>query len=90
MRAAVLQRFGADLVLEERPIPEPYGEEVLMRVLGAGVCHTDLHIIKGNMKGVSLPRVLGHEISGYAEGIGDVVIYAELGMWHVSLLHGRK
>jgi len=48
MRAAVLHGYGSPLVLEERADPEPRGEEVVVRVRGAGVCHTDLHMIDGH------------------------------------------
>ncbi len=50
-----------------------------MRVIGAGVCHTDLHIIGGRWPDMALPRVLGHEIAGEAEGIGPVLVYASWG-----------
>jgi propanol-preferring alcohol dehydrogenase len=79
MKAAVLRRFGSALELDERPLPEPSGEEVLVRVLGAGVCHTDLHLIDGRWPDLPLPRVLGHEIAGEAEGIGAVLVYAPWG-----------
>lgn len=46
MRAAVLHRFGDPLGLEEYPAPHRQGEEVVVRVRGAGVCHTDVHLIE--------------------------------------------
>jgi propanol-preferring alcohol dehydrogenase len=79
MKAATLHRFGAPLKLSEWPDPEVHGEETLVRVLGAGVCHTDLHIIDGRFPTLPLPRVLGHEIAGHAEGIGEVLVYASWG-----------
>jgi len=79
MKAAILRDFGNDLCLEEIPKPDLKGEELLVRVLGAGVCHTDLHIIDGKIPNFSLPRILGHEISGYVEGIGNVLV--------LSLIH---
>jgi alcohol dehydrogenase, propanol-preferring len=75
VRAAVLHRFDAPLVLEERPAPEPRGEEVAVRVRGAGVCHTDLHLVGGSSPDMPRPLVLGHEIAGDAEGIGDVLVH---------------
>lgn len=51
MKAAILRQFGAPLSLEERPVPEPSREAVLVRVLGAGVCHSDLHIL-GDVNGL--------------------------------------
>ena len=79
MNAAVLRRVGAPLRLEDRPAPQPHGEEVLVRVRGAGVCRTDLHMIDGLIPGLPLPRVLGHEIAGEAEGLGPVLVYASWG-----------
>jgi len=46
-----------------------------VRVRGAGVCHTDLHMIDGLWPELPLPRVLGHEIAGEADGIGPVLVY---------------
>src|SRR6266516_1070593 len=43
-------------------------------VLAAGVCHSDLHMIDGAIGG-PLSRVLGHEIAGHVEGIGEVLVY---------------
>jgi len=57
----------------------PTCEEVLLRVLAAGVCHTDLHIIDGAMPHLPLPRVLGHEITGETDELGPVVVYASWG-----------
>jgi len=79
VNAAVLRRVGVPLRLEDRPLPQPRGEEVLVRVRGAGVCHSDLHMIDGLIPGLPLPRVLGHEIAGVAEGLGAVLVYASWG-----------
>jgi alcohol dehydrogenase, propanol-preferring len=79
MKAAVLRQFGASLAWEEHPTPEPSGEAVLVRVRGAGVCHTDLHLLDGRYPDLPLPRVLGHEIAGEAEEFGDVLVYASWG-----------
>jgi propanol-preferring alcohol dehydrogenase len=79
MNAAVLRRVGAPLRLEDRPPPQPRGEEVLVRVRGAGVCHSDLHMIDGLIPGLPLPRVLGHEIAGEADRLGPVLVYASWG-----------
>jgi S-(hydroxymethyl)glutathione dehydrogenase/alcohol dehydrogenase len=63
MRAAVLPRAQARLEIEEIPIPRPKAGEVLVRVAACGVCHTDLHVINGEVP-FPTPAVLGHEISG--------------------------
>jgi S-(hydroxymethyl)glutathione dehydrogenase/alcohol dehydrogenase len=63
MKAAVLNAVGSPLVVEELPVPGPRAEEVLIKVAACGVCHSDLHVAKGELK-FPLPCVLGHEISG--------------------------
>jgi D-arabinose 1-dehydrogenase-like Zn-dependent alcohol dehydrogenase len=62
--------------MREGVVPEPKGSEVLVRVTGAGVCHSDLHIWEGfydlgggkkislKDRGITLPLTLGHEIAG--------------------------
>ena len=45
MRAMVIERYGAPLALREIPVPMPGAGEVLVRVLGCGVCRTDLKIV---------------------------------------------
>lgn len=71
-----LTQFGAPLERNERPTPQPQGTEVLVRVLAAGVCHSDIHIRHGyyemgngnrlNMgdRGAALPLTMGHETAG--------------------------
>lgn len=69
MRAAVLRGEAPTLEVLEIPTPAPKIGEVLIQVLGCGVCHTDLHVIKGE---VAFPRpaVLGHEVSGRVAALG--------------------
>ena len=69
MRAVVLERPGEPLRVEELPRPRPLAGEVLVRVHGCGVCHTDLHVMKGEVA-FPTPCVLGHEISGIVEEVG--------------------
>lgn len=79
MRAAVLHQFGVPLRLEERPMPQAEPGGLVLRVLGAGVCHTDLYMMDGAIAGSSLPLVLGHEIAAEAEGLGPVLVFASWG-----------
>src|SRR5579871_5630994 len=72
MRAVVLERPGAPLRVEELPRPRPKAGEVLVRVHGCGVCHTDLHVMKGEVA-FPTPCVPGHEISGVVEEVGGGV-----------------
>ena len=83
MRAAVLERVGEPLRVKEVPIPEPKTGEVLVRVAACGVCHTDLHVIKGEVA-FPTPCVLGHEISGSIVALGPGVESLKIGEKVVS------
>jgi S-(hydroxymethyl)glutathione dehydrogenase/alcohol dehydrogenase len=72
MLAAVLPEVGVPLQVEQIPVPKPRRGEVLVRVAACGVCHTDLHVIKGEVA-FPTPAVLGHEISGTVAELGDGV-----------------
>ncbi len=76
MKSYDLCECGAPLRLMERETPKPQGSEVLLKVLAAGVCHSDLHISDGYYdmgggkrvqlldRGIKLPLTMGHEIVG--------------------------
>ncbi len=72
MKAAVCEAFGKPLVLSEVPAPSVGPREVLIRVAGCGVCHSDLHLIDGDWKdwGTPLPIIPGHEVTGIVEKAG--------------------
>ena len=72
MRAAVMTAPGEGLVVETLRLPEPKAGEVRLRVAASGVCHTDLHVLKGEVVFPS-PGVLGHEVSGIVDAIGPGV-----------------
>lgn len=73
---------GQPLKLNEQPTPEPKGSEVLLKVLAAGVCHSDLHLADGYFdlgggkrlsleeRGMKLPVTLGHENVGEVVALG--------------------
>jgi len=69
MNAAVLSAVGTPLRIEELRHPEPQPGEVRIRISACGVCHSDLHIAKGDLK-FPMPVVLGHEISGTVDALG--------------------
>ena len=74
--------YGAPLKAVEKPTPRPEGSEVLLRVLAAGVCHSDLHIWEGwydlgggkklmaKDRGLVPPLTMGHEIVGEVVALG--------------------
>src|SRR6266511_4788337 len=72
MLAAVLPEAGASLQLEDIPVPRPRTGELLLRIGACGVCHTDLHVMKGEVA-FPTPAVLGHEVSGIVEELGEGV-----------------
>ncbi|MDQ3993950.1 MAG: alcohol dehydrogenase catalytic domain-containing protein [Actinomycetota bacterium] len=79
MRAAVLRSFHAPLEVEERPALEPRDDdEVVVRVLASGVCHSDLHVVEGYFPS-PLPLILGHEIAAEVEDVGNVLVYTPWG-----------
>ena len=63
MRAVVFNSLDAPMAVEEIPTPAPRAGEVLVQVRACGVCHTDLHVLKAEVR-FPLPCVLGHEIAG--------------------------
>jgi len=71
MRAALLPDYKADLVIDDVPVSDPGPGEVLGRVAGAGLCHSDLHLVAGEVPVLpTFPWILGHEVSGYVEALG--------------------
>ena len=71
MRAMVLHVPGQPLRLEERPVPEPGPEQLLLKVHACAVCRTDLHVADGELTRPKLPLVLGHEIVGTVVKAGE-------------------
>ncbi|WP_256758070.1 zinc-binding alcohol dehydrogenase family protein [Cohnella sp. WQ 127256] len=57
--------------LVELPEPSFVAGEAIVRIKRVGICGTDLHAFKGNQPFFSYPRVLGHELAGVIEQIGD-------------------
>jgi len=77
MKAVRLHQYQEHPKVEEVAEPKITGPlDVLVRIGGAGLCRTDLHIIEGQWKeksGVILPYTLGHENAGWVHGIGSAV-----------------
>jgi len=85
IRAAVLEEFGAPLVVRELDLAEPGPGEVLVRVVACGVCHTDLYTASGADPSGYAPTVLGHEGGGVVEALGEGVSDLALGDHVVTL-----
>ena len=83
MKAAVLHQYDTTLTNPEfvtlEEVPEPKiqkSTDVIIRIGGAGVCRTDLHVIEGIWRektNVKLPYVMGHENAGWVEQVGKSV-----------------
>lgn len=88
MRCQCVTEFGHELQAAERPDLEPVGREVVMKVVAAGVCHSDLHVRDGGYdlgrgqtlsfkdRGMKLPHVLGHEPVGRVLAAGPDAVDA--------------
>jgi len=79
MKAAVLREFGQPLTIEDVELDGPGPDEVRLRVLASGLCHSDYHVLTGDLPGVRLPAVLGHEAAGLVEAIGANVHHVKPG-----------
>jgi alcohol dehydrogenase, propanol-preferring len=74
MKAAVVQRFGEPLVIEDRPVPEPGPGQITVRMEASGLCHTDIHAAHGDWPVKPTPPfVPGHEGVGTVHAIGPGV-----------------
>ena len=73
MRAIEVAAKGAPLTLVERDVPEPGPGHVRVRVQACGVCHSDSMTVDGLMPNGHFPIVLGHEIAGVIDTVGEGV-----------------
>lgn len=78
MKSALLREYDGPLTIED---VEPNGiqaDEVSVRIVGVGLCHTDLTAIKGDVP-LPLPAVIGHEGAGVVEAVGEEVTTLAVG-----------
>jgi 2-desacetyl-2-hydroxyethyl bacteriochlorophyllide A dehydrogenase len=68
-----------DLRLEDRPLPRMGSTDVVVDVVGCGVCATDLHLLDGSIALYEPPKVLGHEVGGVVRAIGEAVTHVRIG-----------
>ena len=80
--------FGAPLEKQSQPTPVPKGRELVLRVTGCGVCHSDVHLADGYFdlgggrkvdlaRSMNMPRTLGHEIVGEIIALGPDVSFSD-------------
>lgn len=76
IKAARLFEYGEPLRIVDTDIPEPRGQQVLIKVCGTGVCRTDFYIRQGTLRDVmpiEPPLTLGHEVAGIIHDVGNYV-----------------
>src|SRR6266403_1214153 len=76
MKAIVKARAEPGLWLEDVPVPKVGGDDVLIRVLKASICGTDVHIYNWDawaQNAIPVPMIIGHEFVGVADRVGDHV-----------------
>lgn len=87
MKAAIFREVGQPLTIEDVQLGEMRANEVRLRVAASGLCHSDYHIIAGDMP-CPLPVLLGHEASGIVEAVGENVRHFRPGDRVVTCLSG--
>lgn len=78
MKSISVQR-PEQLVIEDRPLPQPQAGEVRIRVVSAGICGSDVHIFRGHNPFAKYPRVIGHEFFGHIDATGAGVSISRIG-----------
>ncbi|WP_428946324.1 Zn-dependent oxidoreductase [Pantoea sp. FN060301] len=78
MKSVVIERPG-ELVLQDRPLPEPAKGEVRVSVKYASICGSDVHIWHGHNPFARYPRVIGHEFFGLIDAVGEGVDESRIG-----------
>ena len=71
--AAVVRKKGGPFTIEKLRLGEPRADEVLVRIVATGMCHTDM-VVRDQVYPVPQPIVLGHEGAGVVEKVGSSVV----------------
>lgn len=85
MKAAVLREQKRPLAIEDVEIAKPGPNEVLIKTVASGVCHSDLHFVDAHYT-CPMPAILGHEAAGVVEAVGSDVGYVKPGDHVVTIL----
>src|SRR6266699_6639524 len=73
MRVAQVSGPKRPFEIVERPVPQPGPGTVRIKVAACGICHSDALVKEGLWPGIQYPRVLGHEVAGAIDAVGDGV-----------------
>lgn len=83
MRAMILRApkpvEAEPLAMADLPCPEPQARQVRIRVRACGVCHTDLHLVEGELPLPKLPIVPGHQVAGEVDAVGPEAARPRIG-----------
>jgi S-(hydroxymethyl)glutathione dehydrogenase/alcohol dehydrogenase len=85
VKAAIFRGVNEPLTIEEIQVDKPQRNEVVVKTVASGVCHSDLHFIEG-LWPFPPPAVLGHEAAGIVEEVGEDVTYLKPGDHVISCL----
>ena len=80
MRAALLEEMPGDLVVQDARLTDIGPDEVLVRTVACGLCHSDLHYIEGKIP-ERTPVLLGHEAAGIVDAVGENVTEFTASEW---------
>ena len=87
IKAAVIRKKGGPFQIETLTLEEPRTDEVLVRIVATGMCHTDM-VARDQLYTVPMPVVLGHEGAGIVEQVGAGV--KKLKNTKIIQSHGRR
>jgi len=79
MKAIVFHELGKPLSFEDTPLPSPGVGQLRIEVEACALCRTDLHILDGELANPKLPLILGHEIVGKVNALGEGVRDSSIG-----------
>ncbi len=94
MKAVRVHEYHSDPQIDDIPEPTLQGPlDVIVKIGGAGVCRTDLHIVNGDWQQAmnpDLPYVIGHENAGWVHEIGDAVTNVKVGDCLAEIPDGER
>ncbi|KAH9442740.1 hypothetical protein Pst134EA_031588 [Puccinia striiformis f. sp. tritici] len=86
-KAAIAWAAGEPLKIEEIEVEPPRKDEVRIKVLYTGICHTDYYTLSGSDPEGDFPSILGHEGGGIVESVGEGVTDVKAGDVGIEDIH---